>query len=119
MDGFKSHPLHNVGFHIFSGAFTITRAGGSLQQKAGIYKTVVDIQMKYPAKAFQDKEIKLQKSRRAVRNQYDDFMTFFGADLKTPICTWNDLRPKILFWSISRVNRSRTSAFEGGKAIPG
>jgi hypothetical protein len=51
-----------------------------LQQKAGFYKTAVDIQMKYPAKAFQDNEIKLQKSRQAVRNQYDDFMTFLGTD---------------------------------------
>ena len=36
--------------------------------------------MKYPAKAFQDNKIKLQKSRRAVRDQYDDFMTFFETD---------------------------------------
>ena len=69
-----------MGFHIFSGAFSVTRTGGSLQQKANVYKAAVDIQMKHPAKAFQDNEIKLQKSRRAVRDQYDDFLAFFGTD---------------------------------------
>lgn len=69
-----------LGFHIFSGVFSVARTDGSLQQKAGFYKTAVDIQLKHPARAFQDNEIKLQKSRRAVRDQYDDFLTFFGTD---------------------------------------
>jgi hypothetical protein len=69
-----------MGFHIFSGALSIIQSDGSQRQRAGIYKTAVDIQMQYPAKAFQDNAKKLQKSRQAVRNQYDDFMTFFGTD---------------------------------------
>jgi hypothetical protein len=69
-----------MGFHVFSGAISIIKSDGSRRQRGGIYKTAVDIQMQYPAKAFQDNEEKLQKSRQAVRNQYDDFMTFFGTD---------------------------------------
>jgi hypothetical protein len=69
-----------MGFHVFSGAVSIIQADGSQQQRAGIYKTAVDIQMRYPPRAFQDNEQKLQKSRRVVRDQYDDFIAFFGSD---------------------------------------
>ncbi len=67
-------------FHVFSGAVSIAQADGSLQQRAVMYKTAVEFQMKNPAKAFQDNEEKLQKSRQAVREQYDDFMNYFGTD---------------------------------------
>jgi hypothetical protein len=69
-----------MGFHVFSGAMSITQADGSLQQRAAMYKAAMDIQIRYPARAFQDNEEKLQKSRDKVREQYEDFMNQFGAD---------------------------------------
>lgn len=68
------------GFHIFSGAATITRTDGSLKQRARMYKTALDFQMRHPEEAFKDNEQKLLKSRQVVREQYEDFMTYFGAD---------------------------------------
>jgi hypothetical protein len=69
-----------MGVHVFSGAVSIIRGDGSLKQKADIYKTAVELQMKNPAKAFQDNDEKLQKSRDQVREQYEDFMKQFGFD---------------------------------------
>ncbi len=69
-----------LGFHVFSGSLSVTPTDGSQKQKAQFYRTALDIQMKYPARAFLDNELKLQKSRQAVRDQYDDFTVFFGTD---------------------------------------
>ncbi|MEJ2164793.1 MAG: hypothetical protein P8X90_04630 [Desulfobacterales bacterium] len=69
-----------MGFHVFSGAASVSQADGSLQQRAAMYKTALELQMENPAKAFHDNVEKLQKSRDQVREQYEDFVNQFGAD---------------------------------------
>lgn len=68
------------GFHIFSGAASVFESDGSDEQRVEMYKTAVDIQMKHPERAFQDNEEKLRKSLQAVREQYEDFINYFGTD---------------------------------------
>ncbi|MBW2136624.1 MAG: hypothetical protein JRH06_03605 [Deltaproteobacteria bacterium] len=68
------------GFHIFSGSTNIIESDGSEAQRAKIYETAIDIQMRYPAQAFKDNEEKLKKSRESVRRQYEDFVNCFGSD---------------------------------------
>ncbi|MBW2000493.1 MAG: hypothetical protein JRJ29_21365 [Deltaproteobacteria bacterium] len=68
------------GFHIFSGSANIVKSDGSEAQRAKIYETAIDIQMRYPAQAFKDNEEKLKKSRESVRRQYEDFVDCFGSD---------------------------------------
>lgn len=68
------------GFHIFSGSVGIIRWDGSEGQRAKIYKTAIDFQMKHPGLAFRDNEEKLQKSLESVRRHYEDFVGYFGSD---------------------------------------
>ena len=68
-----------IGFHLFSGAVSVSKIDGSLPKRAAIYKTAVEMQMKNPAKAFQDNDEKLQKSRDQVKKQYEDFIVKFGS----------------------------------------
>ena len=72
--------LRAMGFHIFSGAVSVSKTDGSLPKRAAIYKTAVELQLKNPAKAFQDNDEKLQKSRDQVRMQYEDFTVKFGSN---------------------------------------
>jgi hypothetical protein len=69
-----------LGDHVFSGAVSVIKGDRSLKQRATIYKTAVEWQMKNPAKAFRDNDEKLQKSRDQVRRQYEDYMNVFGED---------------------------------------
>jgi hypothetical protein len=69
-----------LGFHIFSGAVAIARTDGSEQQRAEMYQTALDIQLKNPRLAFRDNPQKLQKSLQVVREQHKDFVKYFGAD---------------------------------------
>ncbi len=67
-------------FWIFSGNAAVYSSDGSDRFKREMYESAVQLQMRYPNKAFKDNEQKLEKSREAVRNQYDDFMAYFGSD---------------------------------------
>jgi hypothetical protein len=69
-----------LGFHIFSGAVSIAQTDGSEQQRAEMYQTAFEIQLKNPRMAFRDNPEKLQKSLQAVREEHKDFVNYFGAD---------------------------------------
>lgn len=68
------------GFHIFSGAASVIESDGSEERRAKVYQTAAELQMKNPKRAFQDNQEKLQKSRQATREQYKDFVKYFGSD---------------------------------------
>ena len=67
-------------FHIFSGAASTIEWGGSEDERARIYKSAMDFQMRHPRMAFKDNEEKLQKSYESTRRYYEDFVEYFGAD---------------------------------------
>ncbi|MGD9349706.1 MAG: hypothetical protein PVF71_08620 [Desulfobacterales bacterium] len=67
-------------FHVFSGAVSIFQTEGNEQQRAEMYQTARDIQLKNPRLAFRDNPQKLQKSRKVVAEQHEDFVNYFGAD---------------------------------------
>jgi len=68
------------GFHIFSGAVSIVESGGSDECRAEVYKRAAEIQTSHPEWAFQDNEEKLQKSLQVTREQYEDFVDYFGSN---------------------------------------
>ncbi len=68
------------GFHTFSGSVLHIPSDGTVEQRAKIYKSAIDFQMKNPLLAFKDNDEKLRKSRESVRRQYEDFVSYFGSD---------------------------------------
>ncbi|MFO7970380.1 MAG: hypothetical protein R6U40_01365 [Desulfobacterales bacterium] len=68
------------GFHVFSGAVSLVESDGSDEHRAEVYERAVKIQMRHPEWAFQDNEEKLQKSLQVTREQYEDFVDFFGSN---------------------------------------
>jgi len=88
MDGFRVNAGDFIaarivparGFYIFSGAASLVASYGSDERRAEVYQTAAQIQMKYPERAFQDNQEKLQKSLQATREQYEDFVKYFGSD---------------------------------------
>jgi len=69
-----------LGYHIFSGLSQTFKSDGSQRQRAEIYRSAIELQMKNPHWAFRDNPEKLQKSRESVRQQCEDFLTCFGTD---------------------------------------
>jgi hypothetical protein len=68
------------GFHVFSGAVSLFESDGNDEQRAEMYRSAAEIQMKHPKWAFQDNEEKLEKSLQATRVQYEDFVDYFGSN---------------------------------------
>ncbi|MBW2670058.1 MAG: hypothetical protein JRD87_09285 [Deltaproteobacteria bacterium] len=79
-DFFAARIVPVRGFHTFSGAASLIEPDGSDEHRAKVYQTAAEIQMKYPERAFQDNQEKLQKSLQAAREQYEDFVQYFGSD---------------------------------------
>jgi len=79
-DFFAARIVPARGFHTFSGAASLIESDGSDEHRAEVYKTAAEVQMKYPERAFQDNQEKLQKSLQAAREQYEDFVQYFGSD---------------------------------------
>jgi hypothetical protein len=88
MDGFKVNTgdfiaariVPSRGFHTFSGAVSIVESGGSDEHRAEVYKRAAEIQMRHPEWAFHGNEEKLQKSLQVTREQYEDFVDYFGSN---------------------------------------
>ncbi len=66
--------------YVFSGNTTTFKSDGNEDVKTTMYKNAVEIQMKSPKMAFKDNDEKLQKGRKVVREQYDDFVAYFVND---------------------------------------
>ena len=79
-DFFAARIVPAQGFHIFSGAASLIESDGSDERRAAVYQTAAEIQMEHPERAFQDNQEKLQKSLQATREQYEDFVKYFGSD---------------------------------------
>jgi len=69
-----------LGYHIFSGLSQTFKSDGSQKQRAEIYRSAIELQMKNPHWAFKDNPEKLHKSRESVRQQCEDFVTCFGTN---------------------------------------
>lgn len=88
MDNFKVKPgafmvtriVPAKGFHVFSGGAMTIGSDENEEQRASIYRSAIDMQMKNPRLAFKDNEEKLKKSLESVRKQYEDFVNYFGTD---------------------------------------
>jgi len=66
--------------YVFSGNAATFKSDGNEDVKTTMYKQAVEIQMKSPKMAFKDNDEKLQKGRKVVLEQYDDFVAYFGYD---------------------------------------
>ncbi|MEA1946351.1 MAG: hypothetical protein U9N83_03495, partial [Thermodesulfobacteriota bacterium] len=88
MDNFKVKPgafmvariVPSKGFHVFSGGAMTIGSEENEEQRASVYRSAIDMQMKNPRLAFKDNEEKLRKSLKSVRKHYEDFANYFGTD---------------------------------------
>ena len=67
-------------FHTFSGIVVEMSCDGSDKERGNIYRMAIQMQTRYPRKAFQDNEEKLKRSMELMRRDYEDFVDYFGSD---------------------------------------
>jgi hypothetical protein len=97
-----------LGYHVFSGLGQIFKSDGSQRQRAEIYRSAIELQMKNPHRAFKDNPEKLKKSRDSVRQQCEEFLTCFGTDevLGTGSEILEKYQELLDFWTARAIERA-------------